>query len=293
MSVLSATSGTPERVFALLKLLDALGAPSDRSTIESLMTSKVDREAGEENRTSIQQTLAAARGLNLISEAEGKVGLGQSPGPSSYLSFADLVHERLVSKDVGDGNSVVLEAFAYVAHRSDAEGGPHWFMEMAGERLAEALRDFIDAQREESGKGTFNTTRTSHWQKWTDLLGLTVSFGRGRSFPDITSRLWREIAAGEASPTNVDVPAREFLSRVLHRMPYLPGGARSVELLGPATTEGVSELLSAALRDLEDDGRLRLVVIGDAGGAIKLADDEVRPAKSFNSVTIVRNGSQS
>ena len=289
MSLLSNTQGTPHRVYGLLRLVAALDGASQRTNVEALMTAR--SEPGEQEnagRTAFLQTLGAARDLGLIVEEKGTVALSEHGCPDDYRSFADLVHRRLTSGGVDDGDAVVLDAYAYVAHRTDAGAspGPHWFMAMGRDAIADAFREFIDGTRGSAGVGTFNTTRLAPWQKWTELVGLTVAMERDRPFPDIGTRLAREIETDAGMPVEADIPARAFLDRVLERMPYIPGGKRSVELLGPPATNRVPELVASALRDLEADGVLSLQAVGDAGNASTLPPDAIRAAKSFNSVRI-------
>ncbi len=281
MSLLTNTAGTPARVHALLKLLEALEMPAPRPTVEAYMTTGSDSQDG----AAFTQTLGAARDLGLIEEREGKLSLAGYGCPADNLAFSDLVHRRLTSSDVDSGDAVILDAFAYIAHKTDAgpTPGPHWFMDADRNDLADELRAFVDRSREAPGSGTFNLSRIACWKGWTELLGLTVTLIKDRTFPEITTRVAREIDI-DALPIGQEVSAQEFIGVILRRMPYLPGGRRSLELLGSPLRDGVSDLLSAALRDLEADQVIELTSLGDAGNAMILQGDAARPMRSFNNV---------
>ena len=111
---------------------------------------------------------------------------------------------------------------------------------------------------------------------------------RGALYPTITERLERELSVlvDTLSPVTEHVFA-DFLVSLGQRMPYIDGGALFIDL---AQREGLrpmgrrlSRVLSNALRDLHDDGRIELIAVGDTAGMYELVG-EAHPVRTVTSI---------
>ena len=289
MSVFSDTQGTPERVYALMRLIDAVGGSVSRKLAADLLDPKFALgRTDEQERSDFTQTLRAAKGLKLIDEAGGMLSNAFTCAPLSYLAFGDLVHRLLLASGLDDPNGTILDAFALFAERIESLGDGQWLATVSNDTLADQIRALLASRRPEVG--TFNPTRVAPLAKWTDTIGLTVSIGsRQRSFPDVARRLARELVNIPNEAREKGISAEVFVAWVLERMPYLPGGSRYVSLFGQTGRAGAGRLsivLSAALRGLHDDEVVRLEVVGDASGAARLADDRFHALTAFNTVRV-------
>lgn len=287
MSVFSDTQGTPERVYALIRLIEAVGSSLPRKVAADLLDPKftLGRSVDQE-RSDFTQTLRAAASLGLIEEADGILANAGAAAPSTYLEFGDLVHARLVAAPLDDSNGVVLDAFALFAERLEAEGDGQWLATASNDALADQVRNLLAAKRPETG--TFNSTRVAPLAKWTGAIGLTAEVtARQRPILDVSRRLARELRTLPGETREAGLSSSAFVTWVLDRMPYLPGGSRYVSLFGAVGTAGAGRIpivLSAALRDLHDDGTIRLDAMGDASGSARLAEDRFHALKAFDIV---------
>ena len=105
MSLLSDTQGRPERVWSLLRLLQALGGRVPRSDVNTWMMPASFRDS-EESLSQVTQTIGSARSLGLV-EDDGDVRVvegGQQPGAIEEAlprSVVDKCHHGDLA--VGDG----------------------------------------------------------------------------------------------------------------------------------------------------------------------------------------------
>ena len=113
-----------------------------------------------------------------------------------------------------------------------------------------------------------------------------------RSAPDYPSpslRIIRELERSELAPGSA-LSASDFVSLLARRMPYLDRGrifSQACQRIGHVPTAGrLSPLLSAALRDLNDDQILRLIPSGDASDKVRLSADMAHPIEAFTTVVI-------
>ena len=290
MSVFSDTQGTPERVYALMRLIEAVGNSVPRKIAADLLDPKfaLGRSVDQE-RSDFTQTLRAAASLGLVEEADGVLANASGAAPSTYLEFGDLVHARLVAALLDDPNGVVLDAFALFAERMEADGDGQWLATASNDTLADQVRSLLAAKRPEAG--TFNPTRVAPLAKWTGAIGLMAEItARQRPILDVSRRLARELRTLPGEAPQAGLPSFAFIAWVLDRMPYLPGGSRYASLFGDVGTAGagrISIVLSAAFRDLHDDGIIRLDVLGDASGSARLAEDRFHALKAFDTVRVL------
>lgn len=287
MSIFSDTQGTPERVYALMRLIEAVGDPVSRKVAADLLDPKFSLgRSVDHERSDFTQTFRAAVSLGLVEEVDGVLTNAGNLVPPTYLQFGDLVHARLVAAPLDDPNSVALDAFALFADRLEVDGDGQWLATASNETLADQIRNFLATKRPEAG--TFNPTRVAPLTKWTDAIGLTAEVTtKQRPILDVSRRLARELYA--LPDASAGLPSSVFVTCVLDRMPYLPGGNRYTSLFGDVRTAGtgrISIVLSAALRDLHDEGVIQLDVTGDASGSARLAEDRFHALEAFNVVRV-------
>lgn len=285
MSLLTSTAHTPERIFGLLKLLNMLGGESQRDIVQSIM----DPDASEE--TAFIQTIGAAASLNII-EVDRTVLRSLIPTtPSSHADFSDLCYDRLLetansgNSDVGeDSNALLYGAYAMVAFKSDQNRSLSWFCDdMDLDAFATEVRMAVAAS--DATGALFNKTKLAPWRRWMYNLGLIEEFDRNVFIPDVSRRLTAEISRSHLPKAGTQ-SALQFLGWVRTRMPFLPGGNLFASVTGqrPRLAEcGV--LLSAALRNLRDEGVLRLSTVGDAAGQVTLSQDVADPIRSFSEIS--------
>lgn len=291
MSLLTDTQGTPDRVFSLLRVLHAVGGEFTLDEAKAWLDPQYrGRDPNlESQETAVRQTLGSAASLGFIESNRGRYRLLVAP-PASAEAFADLVHATLCRQEPDSPDGVVLGAYAAVVVLSERNGGTLWTSQARSDFAAQidlALRGEEDADRR------FNREKYAAWFRWMSFLGLGTEVPGNNAasafYPSPASRLDREL--GQAQLPG-ELPAEEFLAVISRRMPYLDGGNLFREIaarLGvtlPART--LSLILSAALRDLHDDGRLTLDTPGDAASAWSLARDPSHAVGTVKTVHVVR-----
>jgi post-segregation antitoxin (ccd killing protein) len=281
VSLLSDTNHTPQRVFALLRLLEAQRGELDFETIRTWFKPEVresDQRSSED--VNIRQMLGAATSLGTIELAGQNLYRLNGRCPKSLESFADLVHDRLAAADKDHPDSIVLEAFAAMVAVTEKKQGTAWLDENAKARAA-AINDAVrrDSNEDEDENSLrFNSTKVAPWKRWLVFLGLGISMPKGDLYPYPAPRLVREInraRAAESLPDRFEI--EPFMNFVATRMPYFDGGrlfqAATEQIRLPPLGRRLSLVLSGALRDLHDDKRLKLETIGDAKQSYSLTGE--------------------
>lgn len=295
MSLLSDTNHSPQRIYSLLRLLEAqdgqLGLDSIRTWLKPTM--RGTEQKGAEETTNIRQLLGATTSLGMIDSPSQNQYRLTAPVPTTIEAFADAVHDRLVALDVSHADSIVLEAYAAMVVLTEAEQGTTWLHLNAKDRAAKinkAVRAADEGDDDDEEKKRFNSTKSPPWKRWMIFLGLGVSMPRSDFYPYPVQRLEREIArlrSEQSLPKSLEIET--FIGRIAERMPYLDGGRlflASVERVRlPPLERRVSRVLSGTLRDLHDDKRLVLEVIGDARETYALAQ-EPHPVRNIKTVTL-------
>jgi hypothetical protein len=288
MSVLSSPQGTPERVWSLVAGLAALGGECDRPTFDALLNPGYMKDGvlvrAKDNLAA--NALGAASSLGLVEARRDKAVLAASLNPGDASAFADYVHDRLSSLKPGETDSAILEAYSWLAAESDRQGGLGWIYDIGREQFADDANAALVG--EDDGR-LINTTKVVAWRRWLAFVGLGVPLPISNTpdFPTPTPRLARELERAGISPGTV-MPAEQFLTLLAGRMPYLDRGrlfAQACQRIG-YTPSGrrLSPLLSVALRDLHDDGTLKLTLSGDASTHIQLAEDHAQSIDAFTAV---------
>lgn len=296
MSLLSDTNHSPQRVFALLRLLDAQGGELDFETIKSWFKPEFrgrERQVSEGEHVNIRQLLGAATSLSMIESAGQNRYRLVAQVPETLEGFADVVHDHLVGVDWHNPDSIVLEAFAAMVAITENEQGTAW-LEVSGKdraaRINAGVRHDSEEGEDENSK-RFNSTKASPWKKWIVFLGLGVPMPRGDLYPYPVQRLAREtdrVRAEKNAATRLDID--QFLAMVAERLPYLDGGrlfqSAADQIRLPPLGRRLTRVLTGALRDLHDDKQLSLETVGDAKQSYSLTG-EPHAVKSVKAVDLM------
>ncbi|MFS2108093.1 hypothetical protein ACCC88_00270 [Sphingomonas sp. Sphisp140] len=295
MSLLSSPQGTPERVWSVVAGLHALGGDTDRATFNALLNPGYIKD-GEEVRA--KDLLAgdasnAASALGLIDLARDQVKLGEGYSVTDYAALADHVHDYLVDLPSEDIEATLLEAYAWLAAECDRVGNLGWFYDWPQKDFAEKAGR--EGRSDTSFKGSINPTNITAWRRWLTFIGLGVPLPLHQTpeLPVPTIRLARELerasTSGEIS-AGAEITAEAFLAFIAKHMPYLDRGRLFVaacQRIGhPTPARQASPLLSLALRDLHDEGTIRLALAGDAGTHIRLTPDPAHKFQAFTTVIV-------
>ena len=294
MSLLSDTNHSPQRVFALLRLLDVQGGELDFETVKAWFKPPFRGGPPQESdgdHTNIRQLLGAASSLGMIeSTAQNRYRLVGRP-PETLAEFADAVHDHLIQVDWDNADSIVLEAYAAMVAITEVEEGTSWLdlnTKDRAMRINDAVRHRVKESEDENSK-RFNSTKASPWKRWILFLGLGIPMSKSDLYPYPVQRLQREIERGHAEKNVLgQIEIEPFLAFVSARLPYLDGGrlfqSAVDQLRLPPLERRLTRVLTAALRDLHDDKRLILETIGDAKQSYSLSGEPhaVRNVKSVH-----------
>ncbi|MCO6440209.1 MAG: hypothetical protein J5I81_03790 [Nitrococcus mobilis] len=289
MSLMTDIQGTPARVWSLVSLLRAHGGELSREGVKGWL----DPFDTDTKGTAISNTIRAAASLELIQSdsTSYSLQLRSDKMPETLMGFADRVHTKLVETPADQGNSVILEVYAWFVANCAREKGTTWVERESADSLTEKIRVAITP---EGQPGRFNSTRYTRWRDWIAFTGLGVDLPipRGQSFyPSATVRLDRELEAlRHRFGIGEQVPADMFLDALVQRMPYLDGGHLFLEAAGrigwSPPARQLSIVFSSALRELDDEGVLELKMLGDAPNAFALHHDPTHRKQAFVSVVL-------
>ena len=273
VSLLTATSGSPNRVYALLRLLHSADAPLTVDDITGWLNPR-NLVGGSEvyrPKEGLDQTLSAARSLRLISE-----GAPVSPivsVPDTIEAFADVAHRQLCSLPADDANVVVLRVYAWFLIRSDQN--PSSLYRPGREALVAEIDGAFP--RSDGGEAKiFNSTKLAPWVRWVTFLGMGSELPNTPFYPHPAERVLRELRAIAAeSDFDRDLDFREVQSLLSARMPYLDGGEYFLEMSQRVGFRGrfMSRVLSNVLRDLHEERQIQLIALGDSADRVPFAPD--------------------
>jgi hypothetical protein len=291
MSVLSSPQGTPERVWSLVAGLAALGGQSDRRTFDALLNPGYMKDGVlvRAKDTLAANALGAASSLGLVEAGRDKALLAAGLNLTDSSAFADYVHDRLSSLKSGETDSAILDAYSWLAAESDRQGELGWIYDLGREQFADNANAALVGE-DDDGR-LMNTTKVVAWRRWLAFIGLGVSIPIPNTpdFPTPTARLARELERAGIAP-GTTMPAEQLVTFLAGRMPYLDRGrlfAQACQRIGHLpSSRRLSPLLSVALRDLHDDGTLKLTLSGDASTHVQLALDPAHTIDSFTAVSI-------
>lgn len=296
MALLAATQGTPERLWALAKILDAHGGTVPRTQLQQWLKPRfdgsLDSSREEKDRSLVGQVLQAASGLRLIESGRERVDLLIASLPSDINAFADVVHGLLLAQPEQAADADILDAYACAVVQTEMLGNRQWLSDWTSAQIADLLTRSLTPRAVETSDQRYNPYRHPAWMRWLDFVGLNETLSSKTTLLSVTNRLERGLRASEL-PRDQALGPEEFLSWIASNLPYLDKGTlflAAAKRMGHAPAATVSRLLSAALRDLHEDELIRLVVPrGDAQVGAKLAPDSLAKIDAFNAVVL--NGS--
>lgn len=291
MSVLARPQGLPERVWSLVGGLSAVGGRAERATFEALINPGFQKDGLfiQTKADLARDTLGAASSLGLVSYDRSEGSLVHPAGFASAEHLADHIHDWLAGLSGEDTNKVLLEAYAWLAAESDRTGDLGWIYDLDRKVFADRANEALVGE-DEDGK-PMNEFKVVAWRRWLAFLGLgvTLPLANVPDFPSPAGRIKRELQRARIKK-GTEMGAAEFVKLLSERMPYLDGGRlflQACERIGHvARPRSLSPLLSAALRDLHDEGVLIMRPRGDATDALRLNDDSSHQIQTFNLVTI-------
>ena len=291
MSALARPQGTPDRVWSFVAALAALGGRAPREEIDGMINPGFHKDGLEVKANPILagDTFGAASSLGLVSADRQEVWLGQGLEVIDVYRLADDLHDRLCNLPSEDTNRVMLETYAWMAAESDRQGQLDWVYDLGREELAERANDGLVGD-DDDGR-LMNTTKMVAWRRWMGFLGLNVALPiPGPDYPLHAARTARELKrAGLMNGRTFT--GGEFVNLLSQRQPYLDGGrmyVQACERIGHTPRPGyLSPLMSAGLRDLHDQGVLKLTISGDSGDGLTLTGDDAHAVPNFNAVTMI------
>lgn len=293
MALLSQTQGTPERVWAAVSILAAHGTSMPREEMHTWLRPRVEEQYDEgragADRMAVDQVLQAAGGLGLLTVGRDILEL-LVPPPRDIDGFGDLVHGLLASMPIGASDADMLDGYACAVVQTELIGSRQWFSDWTAVRTADLLTRSLRPRLVESDDQRFNTTRPAPWKRWLSFIGLNEVFAARTTLLSCTSRLRRELARSDLA-RDVPLSAEQLLGWIAGRLPYLDGGtlyADACARMGLVHRPTISRVLSSALRDLHEDGVIRLASPrGDAQGGMRLSADPLAGIHQFNSVMLI------
>lgn len=275
MSLLTATQGTPGRVYALLRLLHEAGEALPTDTIAGWLVPRnlTGREEVTRPKEALEQTISAARSLCLISDSS-PVSLSVTV-PDTIEDFTDLAHHQLCALPADDANAVVLKVYAWFVIR--VEQDPASLYRPGREALVAEIDGAFPRSEGEDAK-TFNSTKFAPWGRWVSFLGLGSELPNAPFFPYPAERVLRELRAIAAERGfDSDLDFREVRDQLSGRMSYLDGGSIFGEMSQRVgfRSRTLSRVLSNVLRDLHQEGQIQLTALGDSAERVPFAPDPV------------------
>lgn len=299
MSLLSDTQGRPEGVWSLLRLLDALGGRAPRDDVDRWMM-PVSFRSSDKSISHVSQTVGCARSLGMVADEARDLTLALATVPQTIEAFSDLVHQRLIAPP-NQADGIVLKVYACVVLQTTRTGGTNW---LAEQTIPDIASDFnrVLMRGEDGDDRVFNQYKAAPWREWIIAMGLGFAGGGKNAlpylFPQPAARLLRELPAlADDLGVGVEIPAATFMHALAQRMPYLDGGTTYTHVASLVAEEHgwqpragwISNVLSEALRDLHEDGKLSLVARTDAADSLSLSHDPASPLGSFVAV-VIRDG---
>lgn len=304
MSLLSDTRGTPNTVWALIRLLSSHAGELEREAVWGWLDpldTRIDEHGHTKKGNTFDQTLGAAASLGLIESDRNSntVRLLVSDPPTDIHGFSDWVHEHLATIPPDDSDSVVLEAYSWFVASCAKEKGTIWIKSLSREQLADKINmALLSDRRTADEENRFNTTKLPRWREWIGFIGLGIdmpSTARPTFYPYVTERLEREVKKlTQGFRSDEEISASTFLMALAERMPYIDGGAHfdvAAKRIGwKPTPRQLSIVLSNSLRELHDEGLLELKMYGDTRDAFTLSPDPTHRVESFLTVTLKSTG---
>lgn len=293
MSLLSATQGGPDQVWAVVNLLAQFPDGLNRDELSGWLSPRYRRDGAERPASkAVLPAVNVAKDLALV-RLEGHTHLLAVAAPSSMEDFSDLVHESLAGFEPHEPDAVLMEAMAWVVLKCDQEKSFGWLSDWNRKVLADAINRSLPPRAAGDGDDRrFNDVKIPYWFRWLHSVDLMADLGNEGWYPYVAERVARTLRRS-GLPTGQELPAQTVLSAISAGMPYLDGGrlwTAAAGRMGFTPPAHLSRVLSVALRDLHDDGRIMLNPLGDQTGLSYLADDRRHKLQSFITVTLSEAG---
>lgn len=298
MALLSATQGTPERLWAIVSIVAAHGGSMARSDLQHWLKPRPgglsEEGRDDKDRGLVNQAVQAASGLGLVKSQQDQIELQIASLPTDIEGFADIVHSLLAGQPAGAPDGDLFDAFACAVVQTEKLGNRQWFSEWTSTQIADLLTSALAPRAVETDDQRFNSTRPPTWKRWLEFVGLTETLLPRTSLLSATVRLERAIAASDL-PRGETLDADEFLAWVATAMPYLDNGklfVAAANRMGFARSPILSRLLSAALRDLHEDKFIALErPRGDGQVSVRLSPDQFSEIHGFNAILLRKDSS--
>ncbi len=286
--VIARLSATPNRIYAMLKLLDVLGdnAPS----LELLYTLMQPNEL-QESKSSAEAVYGLLRNMGLVTKAEGTEEVILITD-KSFLSTYEDFRLKMQSTVLGaiqpeDSNFLLSQITAWYAsynqkvltlRREDIERKFH-----------EDLYPSVISQNNQARK--IQDTMLLSWGLWTHFLGFGKEYalagGQRKLMPNAYIRI-RPLLK-EHFPHDRDLTIQQFIDQLAAYCPELDGGAvynkvyESIHRQN-ASHASLSLMLSTALRNFQVEGIVELIDRADS-----LDTRQLFPSQSYlNRVSHIR-----
>jgi hypothetical protein len=289
MTLLAATQGTPDRVWALTSLLAQFPDGLTRDEIAGWLNPRFSNAAGataQSQGTAVEQSITAAQGLGLVDGRDRYVL--SVPPMADYDDFMDVVHAYLSRLPGEEANALILEGFAWAVLKVEQDGAFGALSALGNKALADQINAALPPRAGDSADRRFNEFKPPFWRRWLHALDLVSDLGRRELYPYITERLWRVLDASQL-PKGVEVPSSDVIAAIAQAMPYLDGGriwTATAARMGFTPPPRLSRVLSVGLRDLHDEGKIELKGLGDDTGLTRLARDPRHRVQSIGAVVI-------
>lgn len=291
MSILSNPQGTPERVWSLIAGLGALGGRLPRGEFSSILNPGYSA-GGQQvaaQATNAANGTGAATALELVERNGDEIQLHDVGELKTPAQLADYVHDFLCSRDEGNIEAVIAEAYAWLVVESHSRRDLGWLYELGAAEFADLVDSGLVGE-DEDGR-LMNPTKVPAWRRWLLFMGLSVKMPDARlvDYPLPARRIEIEMRrAGVEEQTSMAAGA--FVDLLANRCPYLDRGRLFRQACArkgyTADTRTLSAVLSNALRDLSSEGKISLKLSRDTADAISLCPDPTTRSVSFDEVEI-------
>lgn len=287
--VIAHLSATPNRVYAMLKLLEALEVqnPTPGQLYDLLQPTEM-----QENKESAKEVYSVAIGLDLVKKGE-RDGLHiTSDFPSSYEDFRLRMQSIVLGATRPEENNYLLSQLTawYAAYNHEVLTMNRSVVER---KFHENLYPGVISQANQTRK--VQDSSLLSWGLWAQFLG----FGREYSFSNEARRLRpnaykriRPLLKGFATQSG-EFTVQHFIDQLAFYCPELDGGIVYNKVYESIYSESPSHatlslMLSTALRNLEVEGIIELIDRADA-----LYTRQLFPSQSYlNRVSHIRVNSE-
>lgn len=262
MSLLTSTQGHPERVFSMLRTLEAAGGSMERgeALTKWFMPGPFAADSDTKPGVRITQTLGCAVDLGWVVRDASVIRLADTAEvPEDWDSFGDSVHRRLIETE-SEEDARLFRVYAFVLVTTSIKEGLGWLRANA-EEVAELADKALRGADFGEGDRHFNSTKYTYWRRWMSAMGLGWDTQEVGFIPDLTPRLLRELPT-VARRLEATVAVDIFLDALSESLPYVDRGTLYEEMrerLAPSSSpRRVSLSLSQALVEAEEEGALVL-----------------------------------